>query len=137
MTAPEGPHVCGDAGGVLVGTGEPCRTVTLAGQRCIWHPEMTPEAAAGVRQAFAQRGGIATRKRHTPILPATVPYPVLDNPSGVRALLADTIQAARTGKLDRRIAMVVINGATAAIKLAELEVAAQIGELERRFGLKS
>jgi hypothetical protein len=71
-------------------------------------------------------------------LPAdATPNPVLDSPAGVRQLIGDTIQAARTGSLDHRIAAVVIAGATAAIKLAELEVAAQIGALERRLRLGS
>ncbi|HZF03671.1 MAG TPA: hypothetical protein VE932_04990 [Patescibacteria group bacterium] len=74
--------------------------------------------------------------RSIPCLPGDTPSPVLDNPSGVRTLIADTINDARTGRLDHRIAAVVIAGAQAALKLAELEVAGLIGEHERRLGLR-
>jgi hypothetical protein len=119
---------CGDKGFVTA-TGAPCgQTIGTRAKACIWHSRTAEE-----RSALALRGGIATRMRTVPTLPEETPSPVLDNPEGVRQLIAETVQAARTGKLDHRIASVVIAGATAAIKLAELEVAGQIGALERRL----
>ena len=79
---------------------------------------------------------IDSRMKSVATLPDSTPSPVLSDPAGVRRVLTETIQQARTGKLDHRIAAVVIQGVVAAVKLAELEVAAQIGDLERRFRLR-
>lgn len=115
----------------MLSTGAPCGQGTAPGKRCVWHSSDPEE-----RRALALKGGIASRLKTIAVLPAGTPDPVLDNPAGVRELIGQTVQAARTGALDYRIAAVVIAGATAAIKLAELQVAAQIGDLERRFRLR-
>jgi hypothetical protein len=122
---------CGDRGHVGA-NGSPCgQTISASAKACLWHSRDAEE-----RRALAMRGAAASRLRSVPTLAADTPSPVLDSPAGVRRLIGDTIQAARTGALDYRIASVVIAGATAAIKLAELEVAAQLGALEKRFHLR-
>jgi len=122
---------CGDRGHVGA-DGRPCgQTIGVEARACVWH-----RTDAEGRRRLAMKGGVASRMRSIPCLPGDTPSPVLDNPSGVRTLIADTINDARTGRLDHRIAAVVIAGAQAALKLAELEVAGLIGEHERRLGLR-
>ena len=122
---------CGEKGFVTL-DGRPCgQTIGRSASACLWHSRNAQE-----RRALALKGGIASRMKTIVCLPGDTPSPVIDNPAGVRALIADTINDARTGRLDHRIAMVVIAGATAAIKLAELEIAGLIGEHERRLGLR-
>jgi hypothetical protein len=111
---------------------------TLCGQNippgakgCLWHSR-TPQE----RRELAIKGSFASRRKHPPVLPSDTSAPVLDNPAGVRQLIAETIQQTRTGQLDHRLAMVVISGARAAIELAQLEVAVMVGDLERRLRLR-
>jgi len=119
---------CGDKGFVTK-AGQPCGQVIASDAPGCIHHTGTPEE----RHALALTGGLASRMRTIPVLPAGTPHPVLENPDGVRSLIADTIQQVRVGALDHRIAAVVIAGVTAALKLAELELAAQVGALERRL----
>jgi hypothetical protein len=122
---------CGDKG-FTTANGAPCgQNIGADARGCVWHT-----ADAEGRRALALKGGIASRLRTVVALPGDTPPPVLDSPAAVRAELAATIDQVRTGRLDHRIGAVVINGIATAIKLAELEVAAQIGDLERRFRLR-
>ena len=122
---------CGERGHTT-NDGRPCgQVIGEHDTACIWH-RRTPEE----RRALALKGTFASRMKHTPILPSDTAAPVLDNPAGVRQLIADTIQQTRTGQLDHRIAMVVISGARAAIELAQLEVAVMVSDLERRLRLR-
>jgi hypothetical protein len=122
---------CGDRG-FTTADGRPCgQNISARASACLWHSRNAEE-----RRALALRGGLASRMKTIAVLPDDTPDPVLDNPGGVRALIGQTVQQVRTGQLDHRIAAVVIAGAQAAIKLAELQVAAQIGDLERRFRLR-
>lgn len=124
--------LCGDAGDIRA-DGRPCEQDVRPGQLCIHH---RPGTTADDRRMLALRGAAASRLKSIAVLSADTASPVLDNPAGVRALLAETVQAARTGQLDHRVAAVVINGARAAIELAQLVVASQIGDLERRFKVR-
>ena len=120
---------CGDRGFVTV-DGRPCgQTIGARAKACLWHIRTAEE-----RRALALQGGIASRLRTVAVLPPSTPLPVLDSPEGVRAELAGTIQDA--SRLDHRIAAVVISGLSEAIRLGELQVAAQIGALERRLRLR-
>lgn len=122
---------CGDKG-FTSATGAPCgQNIAADAPGCLWH-----STDADGRREIALRGGIASRLRTIAALPSDTTAPVLDNPAGVLELLGDTIQQVRTGRLDHRLGAVVIAGVTAALKLAELKVAAQIGDLERRFRLR-
>jgi hypothetical protein len=123
---------CGDKG-FLTATGQPCgQTIGRSASACLWHSRNAQE-----RRALALKGGIASRMRTIVCLPGDTPSPVLDSPEGVRTLIADTINDTRTGRLDHRIAMVVIAGATAALRMAELQLAAKIAEHERRLELRA
>jgi len=123
---------CGDKGhrnaaGVL------CQQNILESEiGCLWH-RRSPEQ----RRELATRGSIeAQRQRRKRALPASTAYPVLTDPAGCRKVLGDTIQAVRIGTLHPQLGSVVIQGVRVAIELAQLELAGQIGELERRFRLR-
>jgi hypothetical protein len=123
---------CGDKTGHITKAGTLCQQPIGPGAKgCIWYGK-TPEE----KSALALKGAVASRLKTIATLPADTAQPVLDSPAAVRAELASTIHDTRTGRLDHRVAMVVIAGINAALKLAELEVAAQIGDLERRFRLR-
>ncbi len=64
-------------------------------------------------------------------LPAETVLPVLANADGVRQLLAETIQQVRTGQLPPAVANAVVYAVSTALKLAEMELSAQVAELEQ------
>jgi len=124
---------CGEKGGHLTARGTLCaQNIPRNGLACIWHSRDAAE-----RKALALKGSISARMKIIACLPGDTPSPVLDNPAGVRKLITETIQDARTGKLDHRIAMAVFAGTQAALKLAELELSSLIGQHEKRLGLRA
>jgi hypothetical protein len=85
---------------------------------------------------LALRGAAASQLKSAPVLPSDTPMPALDSPEGVLAEIASTVQDVRTGRLDERKGAVVIQGINAALKLAELRLAAMVSDLERRLRLR-
>ncbi|HWP34498.1 MAG TPA: hypothetical protein VNM66_02780 [Thermodesulfobacteriota bacterium] len=61
-------HTCGDAGGRVFATGEPCQQTTAPGKLCIWHG--SPPAA---RSLLALKGRLKQRERRE--LPSGTPAP--------------------------------------------------------------
>jgi hypothetical protein len=114
--------------GATTADGRPCPLRPLRGSdRCFQHSE---DPAVVEQRAVARRlGGLnATRQRY--LSEGTVP-PVLENPAGIRAVLADTIQQVRTGQLPPAAANSVVYAVSTALKLAEMELSAQVAELEQ------
>ena len=108
--------------------GRPCPARPLGGSdRCYQHSE---DPTIAEHRAVSRRlGGInATHQR---FLGADAPSPVLENPVGVRELLADTIQQVRTGQLTPAAANSVVYAVGTALKLAELELSAKVAKLEQ------
>ncbi len=107
--------------------GRPCPARPVSGSdRCYQHSD--DPAIAEQRAVARRRGGMnATSQRFLP--DGTAP-PVLANAEGVRQLLADTIQQVRTGQLPPAVANSVVYAVTTALKLAEMELSAQVAELE-------
>jgi hypothetical protein len=122
---------CGERGHLTV-EGLPCgQEIAEHAAGCVWHVS-SPEQ----RSELASRGQLEGQRRRKRALPASTAYPVLSDPEGCRKVLSDTIQSVRTGCLHPQLGSVVIAGVRVAIELATLEVAAQVGDLERRFRLR-
>src|SRR5262245_49867103 len=80
-------HVCGDAGGRNVATGEPCQQTTRRGALCVWHSR-SPEG----RRALAMVGGIASRMRRA--LPSTYQVPEFASPETIIAFAQELARLA-------------------------------------------
>ncbi len=108
--------------------GRPCPARPLSGSdRCYQHTD--DPVIAEQRAVARRRGGMnATCQR---FLPAETVMPVLANAEGVRQLLAETIQQVRTGQLPPAVANSVVYAVSTALKLAEMELSAQVAELEQ------
>ena len=108
--------------------GRPCPARPLSGSdRCYQHSD--DPVIAEQRAVARRRGGMnATCQRFLP--DGTAP-PVLANAEGVRQLLADTIQQVRTGQLPPAVANAVVYAVSTALKLAEMELSAQVADLEQ------
>ncbi len=114
--------------------GRPCpasplrRTDSDGKYRCFQH---TDTVTAEEREISRKKGGLeSARVRY---LPQDIPLPVLSDPVSVRDLLADTIQQVRTGQLAPNAGQCVVAAVNSSIKLAELAVAVQLKDLERRL----
>ncbi len=115
--------------------GRPCpasplrRTDSDGKYRCFQHTDTVSDKD---REISRKKGGLeSARVRYLPL--ATTPMPVLSDPEGVRTLLAETIQQVRTGQLAPNAAQAVTAAVNSNIKLAELAIAVQLKDLERRL----
>jgi hypothetical protein len=127
-------HTCGASGGINVVTGLPCGQATGAGRRCIWHPaDLSPQEALEDRSRVAKTGAEEAAQRIARVLPLDTALPKLENPAQVRALVAETINLTRTGRMHPTVANSVYQGCHVVLKLAELELSAEVGELEARM----
>ena len=115
-------------GEALTADGKPCRWPTNS-RFCYQHdPEREEERGLSKRLG----GFVATKAR---ALPAQTPPPSLEDPAGLRQLIGETIHQVRTGMLHPTVANSVFLGVGQALKLAELELSAQVTQLEqRRYG---
>ncbi|PWU25206.1 MAG: hypothetical protein C5B48_02470 [Candidatus Rokuibacteriota bacterium] len=110
----------------LTADGKPCRWPTNS-RFCYQHdPEREEERGLSKRLG----GFVATKAR---ALPAQTPSPSLDSPASLRQLMGETIRQVRTGAIHPSIANSVFLGISQALKLVELEVSAQIAQLEQRL----
>ena len=113
-----------------------CRALTADGKACRWptngefcyqhDPQREEERGLSKRLG----GFIATKAR---ALPLQTPSPSLEEPAALRRLIGETIHQVRTGILHPSIANSVFLGISQALKLAELELSAQITQLEQRL----
>ena len=110
----------------LTADGKPCRWPTNS-RFCYQHdPERGEERTVSKRLG----GFVATKAR---ALPAQTPPPSLEDPTSLRRLVGETIHQVRTGAIHPSIANSVFLGISQALKLAELELSAQITQLEQRL----
>lgn len=123
---------CGEKGFTTV-SGEPCgQIINPKAAACLWHSRTAPE-----RRMLALRGAAASALKSAPaVLDPNTPMPALDSPDGVLREIASTVQDVRTGRLDEKKGAVVLQGISVALKLAELRLAAMVGDLERRLRVR-
>ena len=106
----------------LTTDGKPCRWPTNS-RFCYQHdPDREEERGASKRLG----GFVATKAR---ALPVQTPPPSLEDPASVRRLVGETIHQVRTGMIHPSVANSVFLGVGQALKLAELEVSAQVAQL--------
>jgi len=110
----------------LTADGKPCRWPTNS-RVCFQH-DPGREAERGLAKRLG--GFIATKAR---ALPLQTPPPSLEDPAALRRLIGDTIHQVRTGMLHPSIANSVFLGVGQVLKLAELELSAQVAQLEQRL----
>jgi len=110
----------------LTADGKPCRWPTNR-QFCYQHdPDREEERGLSKRLG----GFVATKAQ---ALPLHTPPPTMEDPASLRQLIGETIHHVRTGLLHPSIANSVFLGVGQALKLAELELSAQITQLEHRL----
>lgn len=115
-TARPSRHTCGDAGGMNLATGQPCRQGTGVGKRCIWHPAdlEAPEDAAEHRRRVAQSGGLAFVARS--VLPANTPSPDFESIESITRYSSRRAHLVETGKLDPKLSAEARGWATLALQ---------------------
>jgi hypothetical protein len=107
---------CGDKG-FKTAAGLPCgQTINPKQPACLWHSR-TPEE----RRLLALRGTAASMMKTMEVVPDSTPAPQLASVDGVVALLQDTIQRTRTGRLDPRRAEAVMQGALRAVQALQIK----------------
>jgi hypothetical protein len=116
-----------------------CGAEKLDGTRCTLKPVLglsrcyshAPELAEERHAARVKGGLIATRQRT--LAPADAPPVSLATAADARHLVEDTIQHVRTGQLAPNAANSVFYGISVALRLAELELSAQVAALEQEL----
>jgi hypothetical protein len=109
-------------------TGEPCRAQALPGARfCVFHDPAHAEARAAGRKAGGKR-----RSQPAAVLPADTADAPLTSVPEVVAVLADTINQMRTGRLDVRVGNGVTYACATLLRALQPDEAAKLAEELRR-----
>jgi hypothetical protein len=91
-------HVCGDAGGRILTTGEPCRQGTGQGRRCCWH-STTPDG----RRALSMKGLVSAQLGALKRLAADAPLPTFADREAIVEWAQDMAGRVLRGELDPKL----------------------------------
>lgn len=108
--------------------GQPCRATPMKNSPFCYQHSDDPSVAEHRDRSRRLGGLVATRQR---VLQPDTPAPKLDNPTSVREVIEETIHQVRTGTLAPNVGNCVLYGIGIALKLAELELSADVARLER------
>jgi hypothetical protein len=125
-----GPGARGRKCSATTEAGAPCPVAPMAGrERCVLHEAKVDPTVGALVKSGQKRGGEALRVKYGLDLGDVD----LSTPGGCRTALQAVSKAVALGQLASSAAQAVVSAVNAAVRVAELEVAGQIKELERRL----
>jgi len=107
--------------------GKPCPAQATTGSYCYWHNPAIPDAE---KNAARSRGHRAAKQARLPLKFTKANF---STEEGVRGVLEEAADLVRAGRLPVSIANVVAKLAKTGMQAAELKLAEQIREMERRL----
>jgi len=114
-------HVCGDAGGRVLTTGEPCGQGTAVGKKCVWH-KGTPEE----RRLTALKGVAAARMKRA--LPKEYQIPEFASPETIIQFSRELARLALVEDVDLRRVTEARGAAALALSAHSARTQAQLVE---------
>jgi hypothetical protein len=93
-----GRHTCGEAGGRIVATGEPCQQNTGQGKRCVWHGT-TPDG----RRVLAIKGSVKAQLQALRRLAADSPAPTFADREAIVRWAEEMAGKVLRGELDPKL----------------------------------